>query len=387
MDKVGFIDEYGDKSIEHQKSGVSVYFIVTAIIVDRDKVEALNAKIQEIRASFTQAPEIKSSAKIFQDINKRIEFLEKVSDLDFKIYSVIVDKRKIFEDSGLRFRESFFKYINNLLDTDLYRYFPYLELVSDEHGSDKFMNGFITYVKGKHFQTEIFRKPQFRFGDSKAEPLIQLADFISGTLARCYDPAKMIDNPNQIINILNNRILHLREWPEVPSLKYKPVEGSDDTYNPEIADFSLNLISQFIAENEHKIDEQTKNQLICLNYLMFKFKSNSLAYVYSDEIIDRIKSRGVSLNKRFFTKEIIGKLREKGLLIVSSQSGYKIPCSEADLIRFFNNYNTKIFPMLKTLEQYDVLVKAATDGVINLLNHKEFELNKKLIEVIKKAKR
>ncbi|HMG83121.1 MAG TPA: DUF3800 domain-containing protein [Ferruginibacter sp.] len=386
MDKVGFIDEYGDKSIEYQKSGVSIYFIVTAIIVDKENITTLENKIKKITSKFTQAPEIKSNAKIFQDIDKRIAFLEQISLLDFKVYSVIVDKRKVFEDSGLKFRNTFFKYVNNLLDSDLYRYFPFIELVSDEHGTDKFMNGFIEYVNQNHFQTDLFRKPLFRFGDSKNEPLIQLADFISGTLARCYEPAKIIDNPNRIIEILKDRILHLREWPETSSLKYKLVNDIDNLYDSKIADFSLSQIAQFVNENEHKNDDQVKNQLICLHYLVFKFRINPYAYIYSDEIIERINIRGVDINKRLFTKDIIGKLREKGLLIVSSQSGYKIPCSEADLIHFFNNYNTKIFPMLRTLEQYDVLIKLATEGLINLLNHKEFELNKKLIAVMKSRK-
>jgi hypothetical protein len=387
MDKVGFIDEYGDKSIEHSKSGVSTFFIVTAIIVDRANLSNIEAQIRQLTSNFTQSPEIKSSSKVFKDNSKRLAFLIQIAQLDFKVYSVIVDKRKIFKDSGLRFRGSFFKYINNLLDTDLYRYFPFLELVADEHGDEKFMNGFIDYVKQHHFQTELFRKPQFRFGDSKNEPLIQVADFISGTLARCYDPDKIIDNPNQIIDILKDKILHLREWPEAPTVNFRQIETNDNIYNKEIAEFSMNLINQFVLSNEHKQDEPIKNQLICLHYLMFRFKNNPLVYIYADEIIERITNRGISINKRTFTKDIIGKLRDSGLLIVSSQSGYKIPCSEADLIKFFNNYNTKIFPMLKTLEQYNVLIKTATDGLINLLNHKEFSLNKELIEVIKKANR
>lgn len=386
-DKVGYIDEYGDKSIEHQKNGVTTYFIVTAIIVDREKVNDIEISLKILFSKISQAPEIKSSAKIFKELSTRLSFLEELSQLDFKIYSVIVDKRKIFEDSGLRFRNSFFKYVNNLLDKDLYRYFPFLELVSDEHGTEKFMTGFIDYVKQTHFQTNLFRKPQFRFGDSKNEPLIQLADFISGSLARCYDPDKMVDNPNQIIDTLKDKILHLREWPQTPSDNYKSIENAANQYQPAIADFALGIINKFIFENERLANDSTKNQMICLHYLVYKFRLNPFSYIYADEILERINSRGINLNKRAFTKEVIGKLRESGLLLVSSQSGYKIPCSEADLIRFFNNYNTKIIPMLKTLEQYNVLIKTATEGNVNLLNHKEFELNKELIEVLKKASR
>jgi len=232
--KIGYIDEYGDKSIHFEKSGVSIYFIVTAIIIDKADLEKIEQAVKELTAKYTQAPEIKSSSKAFQDINKRIQFLTDLAQLDFKIYSVIVDKRKIFENSGLRFRESFFKYVNNLLDSDLYRYFPYLEIVSDEHGSAKFMNGFIEYVKTQHKQFELFRKPEFRFGDSKREVLIQLADFISGSLARCYDPEKRIENPNLILDIIEKNILHLREWPETIINATNISTDSDEQFNHEI---------------------------------------------------------------------------------------------------------------------------------------------------------
>lgn len=50
----------------------------------------------------------------------------KIVHLNHKIYSFIVDKRKIFEDSGLKFRNVFFKYVNELFDRELYDYLPYL---------------------------------------------------------------------------------------------------------------------------------------------------------------------------------------------------------------------------------------------------------------------
>lgn len=382
-DKIGFIDEYGDKSIYYEKSGVSIFFIITAIIVDAKNVEQLKQQFDLLRKKYTQSPEVKSNSKAFRNPDKRLAFLTELSKLDFHIYSVIVDKRKIFESSGLKFRDSFFKYTNNLLDADLYRYFPYLEIVADEHGDDKFMNGFIDYVKKNHEQTELFRKPEFRFANSKSEVLIQLADFISGAISRCYDPNKRIENPNIILDILDKKILHLREWPETPVNFIKQEENDDEVYNHKIADFTLNQIAQFNNKYEHSKLNDIKNQLICLHYLVFRFRNNPYSYIYADEIIDRINVRGVSLTKRNFTKDVIGKLREFGIPIVSSQSGYKLPCSKNDLIRFFNNYTVKILPMLNTLEQFNFLTKTATLGDLDILNIKEFNVIKELIRVTK----
>lgn len=381
--KIGYIDEYGDKSIHFEKKGVSTYFIVTAIIVDEENVSSIENEVVLLRKKYTQAPEIKSNSKSFRDIEKRLSFLKELSKLDFHVYSVIVDKRKIFETSGLRFRDTFFKYTNGLLDSDLYRYFPFLKIVADEHGDDKFMSGFIDYVQKNHQQTDLFRKPEFRFSNSKDEILIQVADFITGTIARCYDPDKVIDNPNEILDILDKRILHLREWPETPVNAIKSTENEDEAYNHSIANFTLRQISQFIKKNDNSSLSEVKNQLICLHYLVFRFRNNPYSYIYADEIIDRIKVRGISITRRIFTKEVIGKLRESGVLIVSSQSGYKLPCCKNDLVRFFNNYTTKILPMIKTLEQSNILTKTATSGDLDILKDKEFNVIKELIKVIK----
>jgi len=76
--KIGYIDEYGDKSIHFEKSGVTTYFIVTAIIVDKTDLEKIEHKINELKVKYTQAPEIKSNSKAFKDINKRV-----AGDIDF----------------------------------------------------------------------------------------------------------------------------------------------------------------------------------------------------------------------------------------------------------------------------------------------------------------
>jgi hypothetical protein len=78
---------------------------------------------------------------------------------------------------------------------------------------------------------------------------------------------------------------------------------------------------------------------------------------------------------------VIGKLRDNKILITSSQSGYKIPCCKGDIIRFYNNYSTKIIPMIETIGKTDTLVKSVTFGKINLLESNEYETLNKLIKV------
>lgn len=377
--KIGYIDESGDKSIHFEKEGVTTYFIVSAVIIDKNSVNKVREQFIKIAIKHTQAPEIKSSSRAFRNIENRIEFLKDISELDFRIYSVIVDKRKVFEDSGLQFRDVFYKYVNGLLDHELYDYYPYLELVSDNHWTEKFMDEFIGYVEKNHNQTELFRGPEFKFCDSKEEPLIQLADFIAGSIAKCYEPDKVNYRSKEITKILNRQILHLREWPENPPKLVRKLEDRDEKYDQKLVDFIFFRINEFVNANENRTEIEIKNQLICLNYLIYRFKKDPYEYIFSDEIIDRIKIRNIHLTKRLFSKEVIGNLRDNKILIASSQSGYKIPCCKGDLIRFYNNYSSKIIPMIETLGKADVIIKSATSGSINLLEDEEFKLLKELI--------
>jgi hypothetical protein len=378
--KIGFIDESGDKSIHFEKSGVTTFFIVSAVIIDEKNVDKVRNEFIKIAKRYTQAPEIKSNAKAFRKIENRINFLKKLSKLDFRIYSIIVDKRKKFENSGLQFRDSFFKYVSGLLDNELYNYFPYLELTSDEHGSEKFMDGFIKYVEKNHKQTVLFRGPEFKFDNSINEPLIQLADFIAGSIAKCYEPDKIQPRSQEIIEVLNERTLHLREWPEAPPKLFRKIDDVDEKFNHELVDFIFFRINEFIASNQDTSDSEIKNQLICLHYLIYRFKQDPYSYTFSDEIIDRINVRKINLTKRIFRKNIIEKLFDNKILITSSQSGYKIPCCKGDIIRYYNNYSTKIIPMINTIGKTDTLIKSVTLGKINLLESQDFKILKKLIK-------
>lgn len=383
-DKVGFIDEYGDKSIEFDKEGVSTHFIVTAVIVDRDKIVDINAKIDELRTKYRNGAELKSNKIKDKNFQKRLDLLKEISELDINIYSIVVDKRRIYQESGLQYRSSFFKYVNNLLDSELYFYFPYLELVADEHGDEKFMSGFIEYVEKNHFQTDLFRKPSFRFGDSENENLIQVADIIAGSLARYYDPKKMIEGKDEIIEILKEKTLQHRIWPDAPKQKMRSVADEDGVYNHRISDFAKNLFSKYIEKNEPLAYEGIQHdRAICLKYLMSRFEMNPFEFVYTDEIINVLKSSGGTIkSKQIFRGEIIAHFRDEGLLIVSGQNGYKIPSTKSDLISFFNRYNHLIRPMLLRLEKTNVLIKAATDNEWDMFKYEEFIDLEEMIKII-----
>src|SRR5690625_5867465 len=56
-----------------------------------------------------------------------------------------------------------------------------LRVIADEHGSREFMEGFREYVRRQHIPN-LFYDADVWFENSQVQPLIQLADFLAGTV-------------------------------------------------------------------------------------------------------------------------------------------------------------------------------------------------------------
>lgn len=100
-----FIDEYGNYGFDFTKSGVSTHFIISAIIVDESKLSELEKAVENIRKIYFQSGEMKSSG-IGKKHKRREKILSEIATLNFHHYSVVIDKRKIFTDSGLMYKKS-----------------------------------------------------------------------------------------------------------------------------------------------------------------------------------------------------------------------------------------------------------------------------------------
>ncbi|WP_041734989.1 hypothetical protein [Dyadobacter fermentans] len=76
---------------------------------------------------------------------------------------------------------------------------------------------------------------------------------------------------------------------------------------------------------------------------------------------------------------MIAQLRDAGVLIASSSRGYKLPASQGDLYDFVSHSNTIIAPMLSRVKRFHDQVHMATSGKIDILEHDEFSLIRKVI--------
>ena len=372
-----FTDEYGAFGWDIQNPSVSTHFIITAIIVKESDLETFVQQAEALRKKHFQTGEIKSS-KIGKDHKRRLRILADLQDMPFKIFSVCIDKKKCIENmsiKGLRYKQPFYKFMNNIVHRELRRAFEHIVVVADEVGTNDYMQSFCQYVENKQDLPNLFGDVQFSFESSKSDVRIQIADLISGTLAYVFDTHKQSNNVPNYLQILENKIIRVEPYPKTYSNYVLENSAIADDYDEDIAKLCFAQAAKFVEHYENDSDPEIKAQVTILQYLLFRFMNNSTrGYISTSELKEQLVNTEIGkLSDSNFRMKVIGKLRDKGVILASSQKGYKIPSKQTELYDFINHDAKIVLPMLARLKKCRDLVKLNTVGGLDLLDHPEYE--------------
>ena len=380
--KYAFVDEFGAFGYDFSNSGCTTHFIISAIIVDRDNLPIVANGVSAIRQKYFQQGEIKSS-KIGKNHKRRITIINELKQLPFQIFAFVCDKQKVYENSGLRFKKSFYKFLNNIVYQELRVAYSNLAITADEIGDNDYLQSFAEYVKSKEIPLDLFDNSQFRFENSKYNVILQLSDIISGSLAYHYDERKKLDAEGyNYISILGDKILRIKVFPETFETFNVNQNDHNPEYNPEIADICYRKAKYFIEINSKTEDVETKQQIAILNYLLFRFMNKSpRKYIPTKELINQLVYLGYEkMSLQTFRNKIIAKLRDNEVIISSSTGGYKIPSTEKELYDFVNHGKSIIMPMISRLKTCNDVIRMGTDGKINLFEKAEYNSLSKMFE-------
>ncbi|MDF2451691.1 MAG: hypothetical protein K0S26_1195 [Bacteroidota bacterium] len=155
--QIAFIDEFGNNGLDFGKVDVSTHFIITAVLFDEENFNEEENNIELVRKKHFQTGEMKSS-KIASDDTRRMKVLTDLSDVKYHIFSIVVDKRELTTE-GFKYKPSFYKFLHSLVDRELFKVFPKIQIVADEHGGTEFKAGFIKYIQENHV-TDLFNQEQ-----------------------------------------------------------------------------------------------------------------------------------------------------------------------------------------------------------------------------------
>jgi hypothetical protein len=378
-----YVDEYGDTNLDTTKAGVSTFFIVTAVLVEAPSVVPLSEAVETVRRKHFQTGEMKSSG-ISGDDDRRLNVLGDLSPLPWTFYSVAVDKRSLSKSGGFIYKQPFLKFLSGRLYKQLYDVFPVLEIRADQHGSCVFMESFKKYVANS-FKPDLFSKGEFTFVDSKREVLVQLADFVSGSIARVLDPKKYSSGSEAVALALRHKAIGIQEWPpRRRSLALEPAGAASAAEDHLVADQSLTTAMKFVEEHDDDTDIDTIMQVEAVKFLMFQFQHVSSTKFVSKEALVQIIGNAVNerVSENTFRNRVIAKLRDAGVLIAStSRGGYKIPSSVADLLEFVELAQTIVEPMLSRVEVARQRVLLASRGMIDICGEPRFSDLRRLLDV------
>jgi hypothetical protein len=361
-----FIDEYGDPNIATEKDGVSKYFIVTAVVVRGEQLAELSPAVDAIRAKFFQTGEMKST-KVASDRSRWVRLLGAVGGLSFRFYGLAVDKTSIDRSSGLKWKQSFYKNVCGRAYGKLMQAYPNLHVRADQHGRTEFMESFAAYIRENHRPT-LFDRGTFEFVDGKKEVLVQLADIVAGLLARVYDPGKLLARPEELP-------VRYRVRSDPGDL---PTSGSPDE---RIARHSIALAETFIAKHEAAADDDARARVAVLERLLFERRfGDSAKPVATGALLDNLRDRGLAApGETWLRRTVIAPLRDRGLLITSSQQGYKLPDRRADLVVFARHAESVCVPMINRVNAACDIVKLATGGEVDVLSEPQLAVLRKLV--------
>lgn len=379
-----FLDEYGNHDLETSKSGASTYFVIVAVLVQKEELARLQARVEEIRRRYFQTGEMKSSG-VGNNHKRRVSILNTLGDLDFKYYSLVVDKERINKDTGLQYKKSFLKHINGKIFNKLFSSFSDIHIIADEHGSEEYKLSFRKYIEKNHMP-DLFYKSQFDLVQSNSNVLVQLADFIVGSIAKVYEKKAPPELREVYLNLIKNKCVGLDEWPTKYQAYYSP-DIITDEYCKLIFSHSLSSAELFIKDNEGQCDEDVRLQVAVASYFVFYSRwVDKDSFVATKAIQSHLLESGYgNVNELKLRSSIIAKLRDRGVIISSSNKGYKIPSSFQDMEIFVDTVNSKIKPLLQRLGKARASLRIASSGEIDILKGPNYPHLVSFIETLDKT--
>lgn len=380
-----FVDESGDSNLAIEKQGASKIFVCAAVLIDNDDLDAAEAEMTELsRTEFNNA-EIKSS-NIGKNHERRLRILEKIARINFTYLAIVIDKARVFRDSGLQYRRSFYKNINCMLYRRLSRSSVHLEIIADNYGGKCFQDSFKKYMDGQ-IRQDMFTTWSQEFKDSKDSPLIQLADLIAGSLTYCFDPDKKSAFSSQFREILREKETSINCWPlEIaPPLSV----SSDDAviFDKMILSHNISTAQKFIDLHEDRADEDRNMQAAVLSRLLFhKIHEEEEKGLVADNLISGLLHlRFPELSGRAFRKRIIGPIRDEGIVIAGSTDGYRFVTAIDDVARYVKHDAGIIIPMLARLRKARNAIKQCTGNRFDILGRNQNPVLKKILESLTEA--
>jgi len=244
------------------------------------------------------------------------------------------------------------------------------------------------YVRKNHVPSDLFSQREFTFEKSSSSRLIQCADFISGTLARYYDKDKKSPEGGTFLQKLHPQIVALREWPRSDRSIIDTLSSRGFDFDELITTVSLGTVGQYLNTHENKRDPEIALRVDFLRLLRLTFDVNPSRWLPTREAIAHLeplhsilaaRSKGargpnIARAERYIRQHVVAPLRDTGVLIASSNKGYKIPTTERNCTEFIERISGSVLPMIGRVCRFRDRLFMASKGDLDVLENSELSV-------------
>jgi hypothetical protein len=334
--KYVYVDESGSPHLALEDQNPKDHYVICAISAEGANHDSYISSAMKLVNKHAGEGELKSS-NIGSASNRRTRILTDIFNEGINAFCLVVDKSRIWRDSGLRFKPSFYKFLHRMFYNRLRSSSLEISVYADEYGHSDFMNSFDKYIS---LETPLLES--FRFISSQETPLIQIADVIAGSVRRIYDGN---DSESLIPDHSHNRLV-IEEWPPREAAQDQIMISKD--IDLVIRTVSLRNARLYVEKMMLGDDLDSILKANAIRYLLWRFELNPYEYVHRQEITDHIyETSGTAINPSQLTSNVFADARDSDVIIASSDSGVKIPYVAADLRRWMARTESQIAPYLR----------------------------------------
>lgn len=373
-----FIDECGNFGFDFDNDGTSKFYFLCAVIVKNAELSQMEESMQRVKNDngFGNT-EMKSSA-IGSNYRRRSKIISELLPIPFRVILFVADKQAFKQNSPLStYRQTFIKYLHQRLYRLLYSTYPKLRIIEDQIGTSEFQESFKRYVQ-EHRPPSLLGEYEFDYSDSKNSLLVQLADFIGGTINKVYTDESA---PNYLES-LKGKIICTERFPNESGPYFGQAKDEDRQYDKDVYDLAVFRARTYIQENELSEELEKKLQVALLKYLLFYAQNvDARRYVSSHQLLTILEEyAGHRVRANYLYRRIIAPLRDDGVILASSSHGYKLPISVKDIVTYFNQTHMIVSPMLHRMELCRNLIKQQTHNGLDILDDPAFTKYKRFFD-------
>lgn len=272
-------------------------------------------------------------------------------------------RQKLDNAEGLKQKQVFYKYFQNLFVTKYSNRFDSFEIVADKVG-ESFEYELQQYVRTHGIQTDLFNPNRsFHLKDDYTEEiLLQLADFVCGAAGKIFCSSHAEQKAKELLSALHSRT-SVDFFPYNQSVFLSSPKNSE--VDEQISQVTVNLIDDFLENNP--LRAQTE-YIRLIEYLLLYHRIDEQKLVSTFEIVKYLEQYYPGITKDR-VRLLVRNLRYEGLFIVShsGKSGYKLAANYYDIEEYFNHFLKYVIPMLQKIKILNESVSTSTFNKINPL--------------------